>query len=91
MRKKRLSQIFHPVVHRILPIVNHHLCTSESIQKDIKGLSRLPEHLSVIVSLRKEDYALQRLMDEVAELAAWSACARIPTLSVYEKNGLYRF
>jgi dehydrodolichyl diphosphate syntase complex subunit NUS1 len=45
----------------------------------------------VIVSLRKEDYALQRLMDEVAELVAWSACARIPTLSVYEKNGLYRF
>jgi dehydrodolichyl diphosphate syntase complex subunit NUS1 len=79
------------VVNRIPAIINSHYSTSELIQKDIKGLSRLPEHLSVIVSLRNEDDALQRLMDEVAEIAAWSACARISTLSVYEKNGLHIF
>lgn len=28
-------------------------------------------------------------MDQVAELAAWSACAGVPTLSIYEKNGSY--
>lgn len=58
---------------------------------DTKGLRRLPEHMSVILSLRKEHDALERLMDQVADLAAWSARTGIPTLSVYEKNGLYMF
>lgn len=30
---------------------------------------------------------LEALVDEVAEIAAWCACAGIPTLSVYEQTG----
>lgn len=30
---------------------------------------------------------LEALIDEVAEIAAWCACARIPMLSVYERTG----
>lgn len=59
----------------------------------MKNLDRLPEHLSVILSLRQEEDSLTILMDEVAELAAWSVSAGIPVLSVYEKSGvsaLYR-
>ncbi|GKZ28130.1 hypothetical protein AbraCBS73388_011377 [Aspergillus brasiliensis] len=69
----RLILSYHAVVDRIFAIVYYHHRTPELIRKDVKGLKRLPEHLSVILSLRKEDDALAILMDEVAELSAWSA------------------
>lgn len=84
----RLLQTYHAVVDRIFAIVYHHHRTPELIRKDVKGLKRLPEHLSVILQLKKEDDALTVLMDEVAELTAWSACSGIPTLSLYEKSGM---
>lgn len=83
----RLLQAYHAVVDRVFAIVYHHHRTPELIRKDVRGLKRLPEHLSVILTLHKEDDALAVLMDEVAEVAAWSACAGIPQLSVYEKSG----
>lgn len=83
----RLLQAYHAVVDRVFAIVYHHHRTPELIRKDVRGLKRLPEHLSVILTLHKEDDALAVLMDEVAELAAWSASAGIPQLSVYEKSG----
>ncbi|GLI77993.1 hypothetical protein PoHVEF18_006290 [Penicillium ochrochloron] len=86
----RLLQAYHAVVDRIFAIVYHHHRTPELIRKDVRGLKRLPEHLSVILTLHKEDDALAVLMDEVAELAAWSACAGIPQLSVYEKSGVLK-
>lgn len=84
----RLLHAYHAVVDRIFAIVYHHHRTPELIRKDVRGLKRLPQHLSVILALRTEDDALAVLMDEVAELAAWSACAGIPQLSVYEKTGM---
>ncbi|KAL2005231.1 hypothetical protein VTN00DRAFT_2441 [Thermoascus crustaceus] len=86
----RLVQSYRAVVDRILAILFYHHRTPELIQKDVKGLSRIPEHLSVVLTLRKEDDALEALMDDVAELAAWSACAGIPTLSIYEKSGILK-
>lgn len=83
----RLLQAYHAVVDRVFAIVYHHHRTPELIRKDVRGLKRLPEHLSTILTLRKEDDALAVLMDEVAELAAWSSCAGIPQLSIYEKTG----
>lgn len=61
------------------------------IQKDVKGLNRLPEHLSVILKLEggKGGAALETLLDEVAEVCAWCACAGIPMLSIYERTGIY--
>ncbi|KAL6234293.1 hypothetical protein BDW75DRAFT_168905 [Aspergillus navahoensis] len=86
----RLVQTYHAVLDRILAIIYYHHRTPELIQKDVKDLDRLPEHLSVILSLRKEDDALTILMDDVAELASWSASAGIPVLSVYEKSGILK-
>ncbi|RQM05049.1 hypothetical protein DH86_00003620 [Scytalidium sp. 3C] len=86
----RLRQAYHAVKDRILAILYYHHRTPELIQKDVKGLSRLPEHLSVILKLedaRKGGAGLETLVDEVAELAAWCACAGIPMLSIYEKTG----
>lgn len=86
----RFRQSYHAVVDRLLAILYYHHRTPELIQKDVKGLSRLPEHLSVLLSLKQEDEALEILMDEVAELTAWTVCAGIPILSVYEKTGQYK-
>ncbi|KAL4911921.1 Decaprenyl diphosphate synthase-like protein [Aspergillus aurantiobrunneus] len=86
----RLVHSYHAVVDRILAIIYYHHRTPELIRKDVKALDRLPEHLSVVLSLRKEDDALPILMDEVAELVSWSASAGIPVLSVYEKSGVLK-
>ncbi|KAJ5086275.1 hypothetical protein NUU61_007582 [Penicillium alfredii] len=86
----RLLQAYHAVVERVFAIVYHHHRTPELIRKDVRGLKRVPQHLSIILNLRTEDDALTVLMDEVAELAAWSACAGIPQLSVYEKTGVLK-
>jgi dehydrodolichyl diphosphate syntase complex subunit NUS1 len=83
----RVSQTLAAVRDRILAITYHHHRTPELIKKDVKALSRLPEHLSVLLKLRKEEDALHSLMDEAAELAAWTTCADIPVLSVYERTG----
>ena len=84
----RLLQAYHAVIDRIFAIVYHHHRTPELIRKDVKNLKRLPQHLSAILTLRKEDDALAVLMDEVAELAAWSSCSGICQLSIYEKSGM---
>ncbi|PYH93592.1 Undecaprenyl diphosphate synthase [Aspergillus ellipticus CBS 707.79] len=86
----RVFQSYHAVVDRIFAIIYYHHRTPELIRKDVKSLKRLPEHLSVILSLRKEDDALAILMDEVAELAAWTVSSGIPVLSVYEKTGVLK-
>jgi dehydrodolichyl diphosphate syntase complex subunit NUS1 len=44
------------------------------------------------VILKVEDAGrggLEALVDEVAEIAAWCACVGIPTLSVYERTGMF--
>ncbi|KAB8219049.1 Decaprenyl diphosphate synthase-like protein [Aspergillus novoparasiticus] len=86
----RLVQSYHAVIDRVFAIVYYHHRTPELIRKDVKNLDRLPEHLSVILSLRHEEDSLTILMDEVAELAAWSVSAGIPVLSVYEKSGVLK-
>ncbi|KAJ5260510.1 hypothetical protein N7478_012115 [Penicillium angulare] len=83
----RLLQAYHAVVERVFAIVYHHHRTPELIRKDVRGLKRLPQHLSILLTLRTEDDTLAVLMDEVAELVAWSACAGISQLSIYEKTG----
>jgi dehydrodolichyl diphosphate syntase complex subunit NUS1 len=87
----RFRQIYHSLVYRILAIRHHHHRTPEYIARDVKTLSRLPEHLSVILKFKtEEDGGLEQLMDEVAELCAWSCAAGIPLLSVYEKSGILK-
>ena len=54
-------------------------------------MKKKPNHLSVILKLEENHRAkadVERLIDEVAEIATWCACAEIPLLSVYEKTGI---
>jgi dehydrodolichyl diphosphate syntase complex subunit NUS1 len=89
----RIRQAYHAVVHRLSAILYYHHRTPELIRKDVKALSRLPQHLSVILELPTDSRgreSLDRLLDDVAEVAAWCACAGIPLLSVYEKTGILK-
>lgn len=86
----RLRQTFHALVDRIFAILYYHHRAPELIQQDVRGLSRIPQHLSVILELKgvgRGSTGLEGLMDEVAEISAWCACVGIPMLSVYEKTG----
>ncbi|EXJ88421.1 hypothetical protein A1O1_05351 [Capronia coronata CBS 617.96] len=87
----RLRQIYHAILDRLLAIRHYHHRSPELILRDVQNLERIPEHLSVILKFKsEEDGGLEALMDEVAELCAWSAAAGIPLLSVYEKSGILK-
>jgi dehydrodolichyl diphosphate syntase complex subunit NUS1 len=87
----RTRQAWNIVGYQMSSVLFYHHATPQYIQKDVTGLSKLPNHLSAI--LRSENPRLSadldRLIDETAELATWCACAGIPMLSVYEKTGTY--
>lgn len=86
----RLRQTYHALIDRVFAILYYHHRAPELIQQDVRGLSRIPEHLSVILELKGEERGstgLERLMDEIAEISAWCACVGIPMLSVYERTG----
>jgi hypothetical protein len=51
----------------------------------------LPKHLSVILTLedqRRSGAGLEKLINEVTNVAAWCASAGISQLSIYEKTGM---
>ncbi|KAI9838630.1 MAG: hypothetical protein M1819_004944 [Sarea resinae] len=89
----RLRQAYHAIVNRVFAILYYHHRTPELIKNDVAGLSKLPEHLSVILDYKEEEKGgagLEGLIDELSEVAAWCACAGIPVLSVYEKTGILK-
>ncbi|KAK1757496.1 putative undecaprenyl pyrophosphate protein [Echria macrotheca] len=89
----RTRQAYHAIVNRVYSVFHYHHRTPGLIQKDVKGLDKLPRHLSVILTL--EDHGrggagLEKLVNDAAELAAWCASAGIPQLSIYEKSGILK-
>ncbi len=88
----RIRQTYHIVVDRIFAVLYYHHRAPELIKRDVKDLSRIPQHLSVILDLKGNGggtTGLEVLMDEIAEIAAWCSCVGIPMLSVYERTGAY--
>lgn len=86
----RLRQTYHVLLDRSFAVLYYHHRAPELIKQDIRGLSRLPEHLSVILELKGEERGeagLEKLMDDVAEISTWCTCVGIPLLSIYEKTG----
>ncbi|CAJ2501714.1 Uu.00g045670.m01.CDS01 [Anthostomella pinea] len=89
----RMRIAYRAVSVRAVSILNYHHNTPEYVRRDVGKLRRLPEHLSVILTLEdggSGDNALQLLVNEVSEIAAWCASAGIPQLSIYEKTGLLK-
>ncbi|TKX26953.1 dehydrodolichyl diphosphate synthase complex subunit nus1 [Elsinoe australis] len=52
----------------------------------------MPKHLSVVLDLdgRTNDAALEALINDACECAAWTACVGIPVLSIYERSGVLK-
>ncbi|KAB5580717.1 putative undecaprenyl pyrophosphate protein [Coniochaeta sp. 2T2.1] len=89
----KFRQAYHAVRDRIYSVLYYHHRTPALIERDVKGLSRLPKHLSVILSLEDDGRGgaeLERLVNEASEIAAWCASAGISRLSIYEKTGILK-
>ena len=70
----RFRVAYHNLLDRIFAVLYYHHRTPEYIQKDFDDNG----HNSA---------ALESLIHDVCEVAAWSACAGIPLLSIYEPSG----
>ncbi|KAI6249296.1 Dehydrodolichyl diphosphate synthase complex subunit [Erysiphe necator] len=89
----RIRLARHNVTARILAILYYHHRAPELIQRDVRAVNRLPQHLSVVLTVNNastESAALEELLEKVTELSAWCACVGIPTLSIYERNGILK-
>jgi dehydrodolichyl diphosphate syntase complex subunit NUS1 len=89
----RFRRAWRLVRSKVVGALKYHHRSPEFIQRDIKHLDRLPEHLSVVLELNENDEeqgsaGLEGLVNDVCEIAAWTASAGIPYLSVYEKTGM---
>lgn len=86
----RIRQFWHVVCYQFLSVLYYHHGTPDYIRRDVMGMKRRPNHLSIILRVAERQRVktdLERLIDETAEIATWCACAQIPLLSVYEKTG----
>ncbi|KAK3709694.1 hypothetical protein LTR37_010721 [Vermiconidia calcicola] len=89
----RIRQAYHAVVDQVLAMLYYHHRTPELIKRDVKGLSKVPKHLSVILQLPPEGGKkdrLETLVNDACEIAAWSASAGVPMLSIYERTGILK-
>ena len=86
----RFRIAYHNVTGKVSSVLYYHHRAPEYIQRDIQGLNKLPQHLSIVLELDQNDKSpasLEALVNDVCEVVAWSACAGIPMLSIYEKTG----
>lgn len=89
----RFRRAFRLVRGKVISLLKYHHRTPEFIAHDVKNLEKLPKHLSVIVEYQEDDGSqgnagLEGLVNDVCEIAAWTASAGIPFLSVYERTGM---
>lgn len=86
----RIRWTYHNVVNRAFSILYYHHRTPELIRKDVSELrakGTFPQHLSVVLDYERGD--MDKLVNEVAEIACWCAACDIPRLSVYERTGMH--
>jgi dehydrodolichyl diphosphate syntase complex subunit NUS1 len=91
----RFRRAYRLVRGKVISLLKYHHRTPEFIAHDVKNLEKLPKHLSVIVEYQEDDGSqgtagLEGLVNDVCEIAAWTASAGIPFLSVYERTGKLR-
>ncbi|GAM86678.1 hypothetical protein ANO11243_046960 [Dothideomycetidae sp. 11243] len=88
----QVRRAYRRTISMILEVMYHHHRTPELIQKDVRNFSKLPKHLSISLSLegRMDGAALETLISNLCECAAWTACVGIPELSIYERTGVLK-
>ncbi|KAI0125883.1 Decaprenyl diphosphate synthase-like protein [Xylariales sp. AK1849] len=86
----RVRIAYHAVAHRIVSVLRYHHRTPEYIQRDVRSLPKIPQHVSVILTLEeggKRGDAKEKMLNEVADITAWCASAGITMLTVFERTG----
>jgi dehydrodolichyl diphosphate syntase complex subunit NUS1 len=78
--------------YKVRSLLRHHHHTPEWIVNDVKHVEQLPKHISVVLDHREDDEdqgnaGLEGLVQDACEIAAWTASAGIPLLSIYERTG----
>lgn len=78
--------------YKVRGVLRHHHHTPEWIVNDVKNVEQLPKHISVVLDHREDDEdqgnaGLEGLVQDACEIAAWTASAGIPLLSIYERTG----
>lgn len=91
----RFRRAYRLVKGKVVALLKYHHRTPEFIAHDVKSLQKLPKHLSVIVDYQEDDElqgnaGLEGLVNDVCEIAAWTASAGIPFLSIYERTGMQK-
>ncbi|KPI45274.1 Dehydrodolichyl diphosphate syntase complex subunit NUS1 [Cyphellophora attinorum] len=89
----RISYTWAAIRHRLIALRHYHHRSPEYIARDVSKLSRVPDHLSVVLKYRPEERGgggAEGLVEEVSELGAWCVAAGIGLLSVYEKQGVLK-
>ncbi|CAI6286967.1 unnamed protein product [Periconia digitata] len=81
--------------YKFRSVMGHHHRSPEWIVSDVKNLEQIPKHLSVVLDYHEDDQdqgtaGLEGLVNDVCEIAAWTAAAGIPFLSVYEPTGVLK-
>ena len=80
--------------YKVRSVMGHHHRSPEWIINDVRNTEQLPKHLSVVLDYSEDDddqgnAGLEGLLNDVCEIAAWSASAGIPLVSIYERTGSY--
>ena len=93
----RSRYLYHIIIDRIYTLMYYPHRTPDYIRRDVKALSRLPEHISVILDLydSHDPYydpgsAFEKLVNDVCDICAWTASAGIPQLTIYEHSGILK-
>lgn len=95
----RSRYLYHVIIDRIYTLMYYPHRTPDYIRRDVKALSRLPQHISVILDLYDRDRhdtitggasSLEALINDVCEICAWTASAGIPQLTIYERTGMLK-
>lgn len=77
------------IKNRVMGLKYYHNSVNR-IKADVKGFTKLPEHLSIILPSEKAQAdRLEVKLNQVAQLAAWSSCVGIRRLSIYENDGTF--
>lgn len=90
---RNIQFVYHKACLRFYSMAYYPNKTPQVIRDDVVKLSKIPKRLSCIVNLRSDDDengGIEGLIADISELAAWCLSAGIPSLTIYEYNGVVK-
>lgn len=90
---RNLQFVYHKACLRFYSMAYYPNKTPQVIRDDVVKLSKIPKRVSCIVNLRADDDengGIEGLVADISELAAWCLSAGIPSLTIYEYNGVIK-